>query len=85
MSTTFAFVFQFYAMLEKSRATNLTLELKQATIFAPTNEAFQKLEKPRIDDETLIAYHMSKYQLQISVHCLTIPLPFCALSCRAVT
>lgn len=49
----------------KSGALNYTMQYKHATVFAPTNEAFQKLDRPAVDDETLISYHMSKYKICI--------------------
>ncbi|KAI4459743.1 periostin-related [Holotrichia oblita] len=44
-------------MLERNEIANFSLYKKQVTIFAPTNEAFQKNQKP-IDNDNLVLYHM---------------------------
>jgi hypothetical protein len=51
---------QFLALLERSELANITLQYKQATIFAPINKAFQTHSTTEEDPNTLVLYHMSK-------------------------
>ncbi|XP_047100720.1 fasciclin-1 isoform X1 [Schistocerca piceifrons] len=49
---------QFYSWLEHNEVANSTLQLRQVTVFAPTNLAFQNY-KARDGDENIILYHMT--------------------------
>lgn len=48
--------FQFYDYIEKNKIAMSNLELRALTMFAPTNEAFQKYK----GNTTHVQYHMSK-------------------------
>nr|XP_015833788.1 PREDICTED: fasciclin-1 isoform X4 [Tribolium castaneum] len=50
---------QFYNQLERSKLANVTLQYKQATIFAPINEAFQRMEATEANPDDLVLYHMT--------------------------
>lgn len=50
---------QFLALLERSELANITLQYKQATIFAPINKAFQTHSTTEEDPNTLVLYHMT--------------------------
>ncbi|XP_065157885.1 fasciclin-1 isoform X3 [Atheta coriaria] len=52
---------QFYSMLHRNDIANMSLRLKKVTIFAPTNEAFQRYKTPYDDelDKELVLYHMT--------------------------
>lgn len=50
------FLFQFYSLLEASPIANISLLHRHVTIFAPTNQAFQKY-KGRTD----VLYHIGMY------------------------
>lgn len=56
------FLLQFYSLLERNGIANITLELQDLTIFAPTNQAFQTFESMNDgeSDANLVLYHMSK-------------------------
>lgn len=59
------YLLQFYSMLHRNDIANMSLRLKKVTIFAPTNEAFQRYKTPYDDelDKELVLYHMSKFSL----------------------
>lgn len=48
-------------MLEQNAVANRTLELRQVTVFAPINTAFQNEELEDGYDPNLILYHMGTY------------------------
>ncbi|KAK7793957.1 hypothetical protein R5R35_005820 [Gryllus longicercus] len=50
---------QLYALLERTPAANSTLAYRQATVFAPTNQAFQNFERREIREDALMLYHMT--------------------------
>ncbi|XP_044262943.1 fasciclin-1 isoform X3 [Tribolium madens] len=50
---------QFHQQLEYSQLANVTLQYKQATIFAPINEAFQRMGKFEGNPDDLVLYHMT--------------------------
>ncbi|XP_068082628.1 fasciclin-1 [Anabrus simplex] len=56
--TTEAMTVQFYTLLENSPVANATLRYRQATIFAPTNEAFQNYDR-KDQDDSIFLYHMT--------------------------
>lgn len=64
-----ACLFQFSSNLDRSAVANVTLSIKQATIFAPINEAFQKWDRSTTDADSLVRYHMSKYY-SVSLICV---------------
>lgn len=51
---------QFFALVERNPLANISLQYKQVTIFAPTNEAFQFYTAKGDDDmNDLVLYHMT--------------------------
>lgn len=60
-------LFQFYDLLISNPVPYFTLKNRQVTIFAPTNEAFQRYSGTL--DESLVLYHMSKsrYNMFITI------------------
>lgn len=57
---------QFYDLIERNQIAMSNLKLRSLTIFAPTNEAFQKYTGSSVQ----VQYHMCKFQTitEISVH-----------------
>lgn len=51
------FSFQFYDLIERNKIAMSNLQLRSLTIFAPTNEAFQKYNGSPVQ----VQYHMCKY------------------------
>ncbi|XP_025832437.1 fasciclin-1-like, partial [Agrilus planipennis] len=49
---------QFYSLLQREVVANNTLQHEAVTIFAPINEAFQKLGLGKEDDPRLVRYHL---------------------------
>lgn len=49
---------EFYDMIERNKLATAMLENAPMTIFAPTNEAFQKLKNKSLKDDYLLFYHM---------------------------
>ncbi|XP_077294817.1 fasciclin 1 Fas1 domain-containing isoform X2 [Arctopsyche grandis] len=54
---------QFYAILERSQSVNSTLQYRHLTVFAPTNEAFQRYSG--IVDEALMLYHIANFAVTL--------------------
>lgn len=48
---------QFYDLLERDGAAKSALEFRAVTVFAPTNQAFQRYPDLKIN----VLYHMSKF------------------------
>lgn len=47
-------------MIERNKISNLTIQVRAVTVFAPHNEAFLNKPKQDNDDEYLPCYHMSE-------------------------
>lgn len=47
---------QFLSLLERNVVANTTLHYRQMTLFAPTNEAFQRFNGEL--DDSLVLYHI---------------------------
>lgn len=56
---------QFYTMVGRTPEANSTLEYRHATVFAPTNMAFQNFEKSEIEKQSLVLYHISTLALTL--------------------
>lgn len=52
------FSLQFYDLIERNKIAMSNLQLRSLTIFAPTNEAFQKYNGSPVQ----VQYHMCKYK-----------------------
>lgn len=50
---------QFLSLLERNVVANTSLQYRQMTLFAPTNQAFQKYNGEM--DDSLVLYHICKY------------------------
>lgn len=53
-----SFSLQFYDLIERNQIAMSNLRLRSLTIFAPTNEAFQKYNGSPVQ----VQYHMCKYK-----------------------
>lgn len=54
------FSFQFYSLLERNKVAMSNFELRALTVFAPTNQAFQKYGDGSVAN---VMYHMCKFVL----------------------
>ncbi|XP_063906711.1 fasciclin-1 isoform X3 [Zophobas morio] len=57
---------EFLALMERAEIANVTLQYKQATIFAPINQAFQTYGKTVEDPISLVLYHMASVPKKIN-------------------
>lgn len=55
---------QFLALLERNVVVNATLQHRQMTLFAPTNEAFQRYNGEM--DDSLVLYHIANMAMSLS-------------------
>lgn len=54
---------QFYELIRQNKIAMFNLEQRSVTIFAPTNEAFQKFSGGR--QHVHVQYHMCKYKAHL--------------------
>ncbi|XP_049869898.1 fasciclin-1 isoform X1 [Pectinophora gossypiella] len=55
---------QFLALLERNQIANSTLQFRQMTLFAPTNQAFQRYNGDM--DDSLVLYHISNLAITLT-------------------
>lgn len=61
--TNIKFLFQFYDLIERNNIAKSNLDLRSVTVFAPTNEAFQKYQNT---NQVQVLYHMCKLNCSYS-------------------
>lgn len=54
-----SFCQQFLALLERNAVVNTSLQYRQMTLFAPTNQAFQRYNGEM--DDSLVLFHICEY------------------------
>lgn len=57
-------LFQFLALVNRNMVANMSLQYRQMTMFAPTNEAFQRYNDEM--DDNLVLYHICKFTIYLS-------------------
>lgn len=60
----FLFSLQFFDLIERNPIASSNLKLRALTIFAPTNQAFQRY----LGNKTLVQYHMCKLYMDFTVY-----------------